>query len=295
MSAPALRAETGALSRPEWQARQQEYTARVEPLVAPYESRRAAGQTHPIEDFLFTYYVYRPGQLRRWHPGAGVALHDAADAPHREWPLYRSDGDGVSVDTASFVERRRGILKFVRRLMRSTLDRAGSYGCFGMHEWAMVYRQPESAVRHNTWPLRLDPRQIAATVDERELSCTHFDAFRFFTGAARPLNRQILERDGQLAFEQPGCLHAGMDLYKWAYKLVPLASSDLVLDCFELAQRIRYVDMQASPYDFTSLGVVPIEVDTPAGRTAYAKKQREFTALAAPLRGRLLETVAAVI
>ncbi|PRZ43477.1 hypothetical protein CLV47_102163 [Antricoccus suffuscus] len=296
MSAPVLHAETArsetvVLSRDEWLARQQEYAARVEPLLAPYESRRAAGQTHPIEDFLFIYYVYRPGQLRRWHPGAGVRLRDAADAPHREWPLYRSERDEVSVDAASFVERRSGIMQFVRRLMRSTLDRAGSFGCFGMHEWAMVYRQSEDEVRHNSWPLRLDPGQIAAAVDERDLSCTHFDAFRFFTDAARPLNRRILERDDQLTFEQPGCLHAGMDLYKWAYKLVPLISSDLVLDCFELAQRIRYVDMQASPYDFTSLGVTPIEVDTAAGRTAYAKMQREFTEAAAPLRARLLESV----
>ncbi len=295
MSAPILHTETGALPRAEWQARQQEYAARVEPVVAPYESRRAAGQAHPIEDFLFTYYVYRPSQLRRWHPGAGVRLLDAADAPHREWPLYRSDGDGVSADVARFVQRRHGIVQFVRRLMRSTLDRTGSYSCFGMHEWAMVYRESENEIRHNTWPLRLGPEQIAATVDERELSCTHFDAFRFFTDAARPLNRQILERDDQATFEQPGCLHAGMDLYKWAYKLVPLVSSDLVLDCFELAQRIRYVDMQASPYDFTSLGVAPIEVETAAGRTTYAKKQREFSEAAAPLRARLLETVDAVI
>lgn len=194
------------------------------------------------------------------------------------------------MDVESFVERRRGIMQFVRRLMRSTLDRAGSYGCFGMHEWAMVYRQSEDEIRHNTWPLRLDPGQIAAAVDERELSCTHFDAFRFFTDAARPLNRQVLDRDGQ----EPGCLHAGMDLYKWAYKLIPLASSDLVLDCFELAQRIRFVDMQASPYDFTSLGGAPIEVDTAAGRTAYAKKQREFTEAGAPLRAQLLETVEAI-
>ena len=48
--------------------------------------RRAApgaapgGSEHPVHDFLFTYYSQRPAQLRRWHPGYGVALAgDAAE------------------------------------------------------------------------------------------------------------------------------------------------------------------------------------------------------------------------
>ena len=39
--------------------------------------RRRTGVKHPVADFLFTYYSYRPAQLRRWHPGAGVVLADA--------------------------------------------------------------------------------------------------------------------------------------------------------------------------------------------------------------------------
>ena len=295
MSAPTELAEAVALSGEEWRARQRAYADRVEPLVAPHEVRRARGQSHPVEDFLFMYYVYRPNQLRRWHPGAEVALRGADDAPHRDWPHYRFGPGGLGVDIAGFAERRRGIVLFVRRLMRSTLDRAGSYSCFGAHEWAMVYRQSPAERRHDTWPLRADADRIAAVVEQRPLVCTHVDAFRFFTDAARPLNHRQLQRDDQLASEQPGCLHAGMDLYKWAYKLVPITSSDLVLDCFELARRIRYVDMQASPYDLSALGVEPIEIDTVAGRTTYTRKQREFAAAAAPLRRRLLAAVDLVI
>ena len=66
---------------------------------------------------------------------------------------------------------------------------------------------------------------------------------------AAPLNALKPTRESQTALEQPGCLHAGMDLYKWAHKLVPAVSSDLVLDCFELARDIRTLDMRASPYD----------------------------------------------
>lgn len=295
MPAPTSVIETVALARDKWHAQQAAYTGRVGPLLAPHLSRRAAGESHPIEDFLFTYYVYRPNQLRRWHPGIGIDLHDAGDAPHRDWPFYRTHDGVLSIDADDFAQRRKGILKFVRRLMRSSIDRAPSYGCFGMHEWAMVYRQSPLEIRHDSWPLRLQPSQIAATVEDRQLVCTHFDALRFFTDAARPLNRQLLDRDNQLMMEQPGCLHAGMDLYKWAYKLAPVTSSNLVLDCFELAQQIRYVDMQASPYDFSSLGVDPIEVDTPEGRTVYARKQREFAELAAPLRARLLDACDAVL
>src|SRR5699024_9447591 len=64
-----------------------------------------------------------------------------------------------------------------------------------------------------------------------------------------PLNAEELTRATQVQREQPGCLHAGMDLYKWAGKLGPLIPGDLLLDTFELARDIREVDMQASPYD----------------------------------------------
>ncbi|NIP97292.1 MAG: 3-methyladenine DNA glycosylase, partial [Akkermansiaceae bacterium] len=49
------------------------------------------------------------------------------------------------------------------------------------------------------------------------------------------------------ANEQPGCIHANMDLYKWTAKALPWAGSDLLWDCFELALRAREVDMRASP------------------------------------------------
>ncbi|WP_241248314.1 hypothetical protein [Nocardioides turkmenicus] len=38
-----------------------------------------------------------------------------------------------------------------------------------------------------------------------------------------------------------------MDLYKHAFRLSPLVSSDLVADCFELAWEIRTMDMPATP------------------------------------------------
>ena len=56
---------------PEWRARRSEHERRVDGWTAGHLSRREHGEKHPVADFLFTYYSYRPAQLRRWHPGAG--------------------------------------------------------------------------------------------------------------------------------------------------------------------------------------------------------------------------------
>jgi hypothetical protein len=57
-----------------------------------------------------------------------------------------------------------------------------------------------------------------------------------------------------------------MDLYKWAYKLVPLVPAELVADCFALARDVRVLDMRASPYDLAALGYHPVVVHAPLPR-----------------------------
>ena len=61
-----------------------------------------------------------------------------------------------------------------------------------------------------------------------------------------------------------------MDLYKHAFRLTPMISSDLVADCFELARDIRLLDMQAAPYDLADLGVEPVRIETAEGKSEYA-------------------------
>ena len=79
-----------------------------------------------------------------------------------------------------------------------------------------------------------------------------------------------------------------MDLYKWAYKLIPSVPSDLLVDAFALARRIRELDMRASPYDLSDLGYPPVRIETAAGKAEYVAAQREFARAAQELRGRLL-------
>ncbi|MEW2381236.1 3-methyladenine DNA glycosylase [Micromonospora sp. NPDC047707] len=285
----AALAPTAVLDAAVWRARHRAHEERVDAWLTPHLARRRRGEKHPVEDFLFTYYSYRPAQLRRWHPGAGVVLRDADAADlGRD---YRAGAAGVTLDTEGVRARRAESVAWIRALLSATAGRSAQFGCFGMHEWAMVYRQTQAEVRHNAWPLRLSPERTAAVVDERGVRCSHFDAYRFFTAPARPLNVLTPTRESQHALEQPGCLHANMDLYKWAYKLSPLVPSELVADAFDLAREIRTLDMRASPYDLAALGYPPVRVETAEGRAEYVTAQRGFAERAAALRARLLDAL----
>lgn len=272
-----------------WRARAEAHQHRVDQWLAPHLERRRRGIAHPVEDFLFTYYNHRPAQLRSWHPGAGVVLAGVSGFGRH----YLDTDQGATVDVAGLLERHRPTVVWTERLLANTAGRPAHLGCFGLHEWAMVYRSPQ--VRHSAWPLRLPDDQVAAVVEERGVRCSHFDAFRFFTAPARPLNTVQLTRELQPELEQPGCLHANMDLYKWAYRLSPLVSSELVADCFALARQIRLMDMRASPYDLSGLGHQPIRIETVEGRAEYAAAQREFADQARPLRQRLLTACRALL
>ncbi|MFJ6652450.1 3-methyladenine DNA glycosylase [Microbacterium sp. NPDC091313] len=276
------------LTREDWRTREAAHTERADALTAARRERVARGATHPVDDFLFTYYSYRPSALRRWHPGAGVELADAAERATWRWYVPgRTPGSAV-VDEAAFRDAKRALLDGVRRLLRSTTSRTASFGCFGLHEWAMAYRTAD--VRHDV-PLRLGAAGTDAVVEAHELRCTHFDAFRFFTPDAVPRNRDLLSRDSQPAFEQPGCLHAGMDVYRWAVKLGPLVPGELLLDAFSLARDIRTLDMRASPYDLREWGFEPVAIETPEGKAEYVRAQRRFAERAATVRGRLLDVL----
>jgi hypothetical protein len=274
------------LAEPEWSARRDAHQARVDAWLQPHLARRSEGTAHPVEDFLFTYYSHRPSALRRWHPGFGVGLDGAASYTSLHGYVDRG---GVTTVSGDLVVARRALLTTLRTLLAATVARPAQLGCFGLHEWAMVYRLPADEVRHADWPLRLGSTGTDSVVESHRISCSHFDAYRFFTDAARTLNRLDPRHDDRPAFEQPGCLHAGMDLYKHAFRLSPLVSSELVADCFELARDIRVLDMRASPYDLSGLGYQPVAIETTAGKQEYVTEQRELAERGAPLRQRLLD------
>lgn len=270
----------------------------MDALVAGHLERARRGEPHPVEDFLFTYYSHRPARLRRWHPGVGTVLLGPAaegflDRDHTR--QARGTTVGVALDPVAFLARRGDAVRHVRDLLTATAGRPANLGCFGMHEWAMVYRAGRDGVRHPAWPLRLGPDGTDAAVEAAQIRCSHHDAFRFFTPAARPLNQLTPTREDTVAMEQPGCLHATMDLYKWAYKLAPATPSELVVDCFELARDVRLLDMRASPYDLRPLGHEPVPVEAAAGRSEYVRAQRGFAERGAVLRSALVEVCTALL
>jgi hypothetical protein len=283
---------TRIIDEPRWRELQREHLRRVSHWTVPHRERARRRESHPVLDFMFTYYSHRPALLERWHPGSGVVLGGAAEEFLRR-PGYRRTADGVSLDPAELPGPRVQNAEFVLRLLRAISGRAPRLTCFGMHEWAMVYRT--GAPRHAALPLRLGAAGTDAVVEAQPLRCTHHDAFRFFTSAARPLNATAPARAEQLDNEQPGCLHATMDLYKWAYKLSPATPSELVADCFELAVDVRALDMRASPYDLSALGYPAVRVETAEGRAVYARAQATFAERAQPLRKRLIKVAERIV
>ncbi len=284
------------LSTVEWETRASAHRERAERHTLPVRKRRDHGQPHPVEDFLFQYYPYSFALLEQWHPATGVVLELPDGEKGNPFPAlpaafagkyYTADAGGIRLDTAKLGEKERSRLEWVRGLLEATRDRPPVFSCHGLHEWAMVYRGKE--VRHEkTTPLRLPQAEIDSLVESRAICCTHHDAFRFFAAEARPMNRLQPSLDTRILLEQPGCVHANMDLYKWAAKGMPWIGSDLLMDCFELALELRELDMRASPYDLTAWGYEPVKIETTEGRKDYEADQRRLAAKAAPLRERLI-------
>ncbi len=291
MSVTASAGSVVVLAEDDWQARAAAHADRVQPWVADRLARRSSGRPHAVWDFLFDYYPYSPGRLATWHPGLDVVLGGQAARRYLVEEGYRETANGVTADATT---ARLPRLRVAIAILAGTRDRAPMMGCFGMHEWAMTYGLEPADVRHPYVPLRLSQAEIARTVDEVGLRCTHVDAYRFFTPAATPLNEGRPSRASQVDDEQPGCLHASMDLYKYASWFAPFVGSDLVADCFENAARARELDMQASPYDMSTYGLAAVPVETAAGRREYASRQRDLMTATVPLRDRLLEALRAV-
>ena len=272
----------------EWTDLKRQHELLLDEILTPYLEKRSRQVKDPVLDFLFEYYPYRASHLRRWSPGLGVRL-EASHAANPDLPEHSelSVEDGYAyLNPDLFPQKRLSSIEWILKLLKQSAGRKPLFGCMGMHEWAMVYRADE--VRHNQIPLRLSEEEIAEFVESRPLICTHFDAYRFFTEKAQPMNRHSLSRDKFAEMEQPGCIHTNMDLYKWAYKAYPWISGDTLCKAFLNAVEARKIDMQASPYDATEFGLEPIKIETESGRKEYVEKQTEVYEKSMPIRTQLI-------
>ncbi|MEQ8523230.1 3-methyladenine DNA glycosylase [Gracilimonas sp.] len=277
----------------EWLHEKQNHEERVDALLNDYLEARSRQEKNPVMDFMFEYYAFRPSGLRRWSPGMGLALSFSDFDQLPEISELTIQEDIAFVDPALFPEKRISSLKWMLKMLENTQSSRPSFGCFGMHEWAMVYKTDNP--RHQQVPMRMERDELAEFVESRPLLCTHFDAFRFFTKPARPMNRFELSREKFHEMEQPGCIHSNMDLYKWAFKMYPWIPSSLILDAFELAVEARYIDMQASPYDLRAQGLEPIKIETEAGRKEYKQKQEMIFQKGLPIREQIIENMRGIL
>jgi hypothetical protein len=266
-----------------WEERARNHETRVSEWVDPILERRSRHARHPVYDFLFEYYSFRPAQLLRWSPGPGVILEGAE----------MTDGAGVWKSAQggqrlkAFPASRRDFVDWAISFLSNTGERSPNFSCFGLHEWAMVYREP--AIRHQEVPLRLSRPDLDSFLESQQLSCTHFDAFRFFSEQAKPRNSIQLERTLTAEMDQPACIHVNMDLYRFCYKVAPWIESELLADAFALARSARELDMRASPYDLAQFGFAPVPIESADGRAQYVRLQREIARSAEPVRERILK------
>lgn len=273
----------------DWTQSAQTHYSLLSPYADAFLKRRKAGQTHPVHDFLFTYYSCSPAKLKQWVPSFEQHLvmeSDCMDYPWLNDYWFRLEENVLSYHKERLPPHSKGLALFVAHLCENILHRPPRFGCFGLHEWAMVYKLPPEALRHKA-RLRLPPEDLERFVESQTLCCSHYDAYRFFTEEARPLNILNPLLESRLEMEQGGCIHANMDLYKWSLKLWPWIGSDFMAKAFLLALTGRELDMRASPYDLQAEGYAPICIETEEGRRTYQQEQQVYATSAASLRKEL--------
>ena len=275
-----------------WTSHAKKHAALVAPYTDAFLKRRSSQKSHPIHDFLFTYYSFSPSKLKQWIPSIHTELETTPQiGEHFPWLndyWFLLKENILSLNFERIPNHIRDLTQFIAELCSQILQRAPRFGCFGLHEWAMVYRSSPDEIRHKAYRLRLSSQEIAEFVESQVLCCSHYDAYRFFTKEARPLNTLNPSLETRLQMEQGGCVHTNMDLYKWSSKLWPWIGSDLIAKTFFLALEARELDMRASPYDLLDEGYLPLCIETEEGRKLYQKEQQQLTIRSTELRKELL-------
>lgn len=277
------------LSLEDWTQRSKIHMTLVSPMADAFLQRRGVGKKHPVYDFLFTYYSFSPTKLKQWVPSFEeiLILDERNDLPSFSENWFELHNGTLRLNPKRLHGQALALVTFIEDLCKVILERTPRFGCFGLHEWAMVYRLSPEELRHTDYRLRLSPDELASFVESQKLCCTHYDAYRFFTPQAGPLNLFKPTLQNRVQNEQAGCLHVNMDLYKWSTKLWPWIGSDFIAKAFLLALEGRELDMRASPYDLQEQGYPPILIETEAGRKEYQQLQQQYAQNTLELRQEL--------
>jgi hypothetical protein len=219
---------------------------RIRSLLSPatiYQDRN-----HPIYNFIFIYFFFNQKILFQYSPGMNVEIEMESDIEQLASlnlvpELQPIDPHSSHYFHISF-QQKKITKKFLQRtltLLKSVESKLPSFWCFGLHEWAMLYHSSQlpsstpkpSSSLFQSLPLRVTAQQIESLINPSSsstqpsplprLRCTHFDAIRFFTPSSLPLNAitPTPTRKTVHQFDQPGCVHVNMDLFKYGICLLP--------------------------------------------------------------------------
>ena len=294
---PVTSTEHTVLTRSQWRERSRRMPNRVRRADPGASGAGQRPDTAPGRGFPVHLLLAAPGASS----GAGTRApgsHWPMRADGLDWRFHRESCDRTPSGAARPGRWSRSTWRrsgrpvgpdstFTGRLLRATAAAPAQFGCFGLHEWAMVLPARTTsaaasglaaAARARTAPTR--------SCEEHQIKCTHYDAFRFFTPPARPAQSAAAgpgSPAGPGAARLPARVHGPVQVGLQADPAVP---SELLVDCFVLARRdprAGHAGIALRPAD---LGYPPVRIETVAGKAEYVAAQREFAAQAQVLRRR---------
>ena len=300
------------LKRSEWRSRADAHRRRVRDLLGGMFYDRKVHDRHPIYNFLFNYYRFRPHRtIERYSAGLDFAVESCSSSDDESLYLpsskYLSVKDGcIEMDPVkSLNEKSVTRIRNLCTLLEKVQRRPPNFSCFGVHEFAMLHSGTRRSLFQKGLKLRMSQREIDNVVERAPIRCTHFDATWHFPKSALKSCRIKTSPDLRTKNEQAGCIHTNLDLFKFSLRLWPFASSELVADALELAIRARELDMRASPYDlssisdFTELGrdfdLTPVLIETESGRAEFRDSTMVLYRDSLPIRDRLIKVASSVL
>ena len=167
-----------------WRPMAEAHRERIKTLAGGSLQPGDLDRNHPIFNFLFQYYFWKPTQVAQFSPGPGVLLQGVTEADlarhflHQGilMPKYEPAADAYGFDTAALSVKPKVLKSLLanRELLLATSLRPPILNCFGLHEWAMLYTppapdggSPTPATRHQALPLRVSQATINDLVESR--------------------------------------------------------------------------------------------------------------------------------
>ena len=184
--------------------------------------------------------------------------------------------------------------RFVRTLLTATAARPARLSCFGLHEWAMVYRSP----RPGTPPCRSGWAPRAPTRSSRPCPCTAPTTTRSGSSPRRARPRNAVapgarRPGGARAARLPARHHGSLQVGLQARPRHPGRPGGRRAS----SSRPTSASSTCGPAPTTSPRSATRRCPSrpPAGRAAYARAQANFALRAAPLRERLVDVCTALL